>query len=886
MRPRSVAPFILLFTAAVSAVALLFPTPVLTQNNPPLGAVHESDRTSAFHTGAGSEVRVSISFNRRVAAFRADTPSVRVAGGSVTRVDALAVYSPAEGLARIYTFTLAVSGDDPVVFQLVAGEPCFRGGICGEGRTVLSDVPPPLTIYGPLTVGFGSDSYTATHGIPAEVALSLDAEPMREITIPLSVSYGGGLNRSQVAGVPSSLTFASGETLKSFRVTVDEGASGTFSISFVTLPAGVSAGGVSRATVTVHDSKVWTAALTVGIAGDFLGYGTFAGETEGDLTTTGFSWRGKRYAVNNLLVSSTDDGETVSVELDVAPGFQEVVDSLCLIMDGIALNLADGQVNSRQFYWNDVFLDLVEGGTIQVELREPHPALSMRSRDGRYNNADHPTWGRSHTQLLRGSTVSCADRTASPPDWLPSARTVSNDAMDQSRSIANSAQASNMLWQWGQFVDHDIGHTPPGPSAGSLPIPVPSGDPVFDRGRTGQSVLSFTRSQFDPGTGTGPDNPREQINVLTAFIDASQIYGSDRGRAYALMGGDGTGKLMTSGDGNFLPYNLNALDNDGGNSRSDLFLSGDVRANEQVGLTALHTLFLREHNRLAEEVAALYPELTGEEIYEIARKIVGAQMQVITYSEFLPKLLGPGAIGPYHGYNPDTDPSIANEFSTAAFRVGHTMLPSHLLRIDADGRQSQTSLAEAFFNPSLIETHGISPFLRGLARAPAEEIDLKVVDEVRNLLFGGAGTRGSDLAALNIQRTRDHGLGSYNMVRLAYGLDTVAAFGGVSPVAAVQESLEDIYDEISRLELFPAGLAEEHMEGAIVGETFHAIIVDQFTRLRDGDRYWYENDPFFLANPKLLDELRGTTLADIIRRNTAIDGEIPDDVFTVTTQVR
>ena len=154
------------------------------------------------------------------------------------------------------------------------------------------------------------------------------------------------------------------------------------------------------------------------------------------------------------------------------------------------------------------------------------------------------------------------------------------------------------------------------------------------------------------------------------------------------------------------------------------------------------------------------------------------------------------------------------------------------------------------------------------------------------MLFRGPGVRGTDLAALNIQRTRDHGIASYNLVRQVYGLDAVASFAEVSSDTEVQEALEDIYDEIGHLELWPAGLAEDHVEGAMVGETFHAIIVDQFIRLRDGDRFWYENDPYFLANQEILDELRRTTLADVIRRNTPINDEIPDDVFTLPSPVR
>ena len=778
---------------------------------------------------------------------------------------------------------LTASGRGPITFRLITGVSCSDGGICGSNRTTLGSVPAPRTILGPATATFGSESYTTTYSIPAEVVVTLDRALLRELTIPLSADYGDELTSRQAAGIPASLTFASGETRRTFRVTPVEGVSGTVDVSLGDLPTGINAGSVSGTNIAVHDTAVWEAVLTVGAIEGFLGYGTFAGETEGSLTTSEFSWRGTEYAVNNLLINDPDDGEYAAVELNVSPGFDEEIDGLCLIIGTLALNLADGKVNPHQFYWRGVELDLDDSETVGVELRESLPTLSIRSRDGRYNNAGHPTWGQAQTELLRSATVSYIDRASSPPDWLPSPRLISNEAMDQSRSLANSAQASSMFWQWGQFLDHDIGHTPAGTAVESLPISVPTGDPVFGPIGTRRPTLAFTRSQFYPGTGTGPDNPREQINSLTAFIDASQVYGSDWSRAYALRANDGTGKLRTSGGGEYLPYNLGGLDNDGGATRRDLFLAGDVRANEQTGLITLHTLFLREHNRLAEEIGVEYPDLTGNELYEIARKIVGAQMQVITYNEFLPKLLGPGAIAPYGGYDPGVDPSITNEFSAAAFRVGHTMLPSHLLRVDARGRQTRLSLADAFFRPSFVETHGISPFIRGLVQLPAEEIDLMVVDEVRNLLFRGPGVRGMDLAALNIQRTRDHGIASYNLVRQSYGLEMVATSAEVSSDTGVQRTLEDIYDEIGHLELWPAGLAEDHMEGAMVGETFHAIIADQFTRLRDGDRFWFENDPYFLANQEVLDELRRTTLADIVRRNTSIDDEIPDDLFTLTT---
>ena len=730
-------------------------------------AYYSGSDASAFHNGKGSEARVSVRFNQPVAAFSVSTPSVQVDGGTLESVTSSTVDLPAVGSIKVYTFILMASGDGSLTFRLARGKSCAAGGICGSNGAVLWSSLAPRMIPGPVEVTFEYDSYTTTHSMPAQIAVSLDTDPLREVAIPLSANYGDFLSLQRLKGVPPNLIFGPGETRKTFRVVPAEGAAGTVEISFGSLPPGLQAGSLSGTSVGIHDSEVWKSILTVGTLDGFRGYGTFTGETEGTLTLSRFSWRGTEYTVNNLLFSQAGDKETVNVELEVSPGFGEEIDGLTLSLDGLPLNLVDGRVNARQFFWSDVELLLNEGETVDVELRESHPLIEYRSSDGRYNNAGHSTWGQTRTELLRMATASYADRASISATWLPSPRLFSNEAMDQSRSIVNSARASSMLWQWGQFLDHDISHTPAGTAGESLPIPVPAGDPVFDPFRTRRAVLPFTRSQFYPGTGTGPHNPREQINNLTAFIDASQVYGSDRSRAYALRANDGTGMLMTSGDGDLLPYNEDGLDNDGGSDRSDLFLSGDVRVNEQTGLAALHTLFLREHNRLAGEISENYPAMTGDQIYEIARKIVGAQMQVITYNEFLPKLLGPRAIEPYAGYDPDINSSIANEFSTAAFRVGHTMLPSRLLRVSADGRQAQVSLADVFFRPSQLETHGISPFLRGLVLLPAEEVDLMVVDEVRNLLFRGVGrpgVRGTDLAALNIQRTRDHGLASFNLV--------------------------------------------------------------------------------------------------------------------------
>ncbi len=87
---------------------------------------------------------------------------------------------------------------------------------------------------------------------------------------------------------------------------------------------------------------------------------------------------------------------------------------------------------------------------------------------------------------------------------------------------------------------------------------------------------------------------------------------------------------------------------------TDMFMAGDIRGNENIELTAIQTLFMREHNRQASILAKLHPDWTDEQLYQGARQIVIAEIQSITFNEYLPALLGRGTITPYAGYDPDS----------------------------------------------------------------------------------------------------------------------------------------------------------------------------------------------------------------------------------------
>ncbi len=489
-----------------------------------------------------------------------------------------------------------------------------------------------------------------------------------------------------------------------------------------------------------------------------------------------------------------------------------------------------------------------------AECSEERVLLSAAAIDGTGNNLQNPEWGSTEETFLRLAEAEYADAiSAVGGEDRPSARLISNVVSDSGgQDIISDRLLSAMIYTWGQFIDHDITLTESGTTE-KLSIPVPTGDASFDPLGTGTKTIDTLRSAFDDSTGTDASNPREQVNLITAFVDGSMVYGSDAETATSLRAF--TGGLMKTSDGDLLPVG------DGG-----MFQAGDIRANENPALTSLQTLFVREHNARAKQIAAANPSLSDEKIFQRARSIVIAEIQAITYNEWLPTLLGRGAIDKYTGYDSTVNPGISNEFATAAFRFGHSLLGNDLEFLNNKGLpvRDEVSLSEAFFNPSLVSENGIDSILKYDASTPSMEVDTEVVDGVRNFLFGPPGAGGLDLASLNIERGRDHGLADYNTTREAVGLPRVTSFANITSDTELQAELESLYGTVDNIDLWVGGLAEDHARGSSVGETFQTIIADQFERLRDGDRYWFENQ----FSGKQLATLRKTSLSDIIERNT------------------
>ncbi len=436
----------------------------------------------------------------------------------------------------------------------------------------------------------------------------------------------------------------------------------------------------------------------------------------------------------------------------------------------------------------------------------------------------------------------------------PDARAVSNAVSARSGDKGNAANASDLFWLWGQFLDHDIDLVKTGDTA--FPMPVPTGDSTFDPAEP----LPFHRS----ASIANPLGAEQQINVITALIDGSNIYGSDAATTESLRSGTGGRLLMQQDD--TLPTDERGF-----------YRAGDERVNENIGLTSMHTLFAREHNRIADGLAADNPNWSDRQIFDSARRQVTAILQSITVNEFLPILLGGDGLGAYAGPVAGLDAQISNSFAAAAYRFGHSMVSDAITPVDANGKAGEAiPLKDAFFNPAQFDETGIDAILRGFASNEAQAMDMEIVDSLRNFVLEGPASQRLDLAALNIQRGRDHGLPTLNQARQALGFAPITSFDDPAFRDGAGERLADVYDSPDQIDLWVGLLAEKPVGDGLVGPTQAVILRDQFMRLRDGDPAWYANT----MSADAVERIESVSLADVIARNTAI-GELSDAAMIV-----
>jgi hypothetical protein len=449
----------------------------------------------------------------------------------------------------------------------------------------------------------------------------------------------------------------------------------------------------------------------------------------------------------------------------------------------------------------------VVGGLLGSGVAQAATGFEFQSLDGSGNNRTNPDWGKAGTAYLRVGPANYTDGVGVPVTG-PNARYLSNRVFDNTGQRLSSARGvSQWASTWGQFLDHTFGHRSgePGPPQN---VPYDNNDPL-ERFHSDFSFIPFGRSR--PVDGTGVTTPREQVNLLGSYIDGYAVYGTaDRlewmreGPVDGDMSNNGAKLLLPNGqlprlDHRGDPRTAPGMDDAAGTMRERARVAGDVRANENTALLAVQTLFAREHNRIVDRLPA---SLSEELKFQIARRVVIATQQYITYEQFLPSL---GVqLKPYRGYNPNVNATLGNEFATVGYRA-HSMLHDDF-RFKTDARRYTPQQLDALrargavvnvsgntveiglsagvtsFTPELVDEIQLGGVLQGLGRYAQAANDEQIGELVRSIPLQPPNgiTVIFDIGAIDVERGRDHGMPSYQQLRQTYGLSAKTSFRAIT----------------------------------------------------------------------------------------------------------
>jgi hypothetical protein len=391
------------------------------------------------------------------------------------------------------------------------------------------------------------------------------------------------------------------------------------------------------------------------------------------------------------------------------------------------------------------------------------------------------------------------------------------------------------------------------------------------------SAIVERRAIFPLVSVSQPDDDGESlvpINKVTSFLDLSFIYGSTNEVNLKLRVNDGSGKLLTSDEGD-VPFNDVGVPNECGEFDPDTdpnSASGDSRVDVSPALTAVHSLYFRSHNDDAEWVSANHPELTtDEEIFQAARTINIARYQRHVYEEYLPAIFGASnvrrIIGRYEGYDSNADPRI-DVAVDIALRILHSQVMMPFSFFDEECNQVKIDGTLGFplhSRPNCIFTVfrqlGTVNVLKSIITQSAQEMNGKVTDMLRNVVFRSGHNQGTpplnlDIEMLNIFRGRELGVQNFDQLRAlrigrsAYDrnrckkedeIDHISCFLSITRNHTLAGLLRDVYEKVDKVDTFIGLILERKDSSRNVGATTSEVVLSQMKRTRDADPFFYLN---------------------------------------------
>ena len=497
----------------------------------------------------------------------------------------------------------------------------------------------------------------------------------------------------------------------------------------------------------------------------------------------------------------------------------------------------------------------------------------FRTADGSWNNLADPKEGAAGTRFLRNVDLSAIRPETDAQLLTPNPREISRRLLTRplssdGRPVMTEVPFLNLLAaSWIQFMNGDwINH-------GEIlfddviEVPLPHDDPARSRYR--QSKMFIGKTQPDP-TRDGDREPAatSSINEVTHWWDGSQIYGSDQATQNRLRSGR-FGKMRVNDDGT-LPVDSTGVEDTG------------FRRNWWVGLSMLHTLFVREHNAVCDMLRAAYPDWDDNRLFNVARLINAAVMAKIHSIEWTPAILPNPALDiglnvNWYGLltftlrkgkarktlseinvrNAEIGGIVGNPVNKHGRAFGlteefvevyrlHSMLPETLrLR-----RRGQDRIAEEVPFPatrqsgsaSITQRHAMSDLFYSFGNQHPGALVLNNFPRFMQEL-SIPGNPFFDMGTVDIVRARERGVPRYNQFRRQLGLNPIQSFDDLTDDANVRNELKSVYgdnpEDVEKLDLLIGTLAEGHRPtGFGFGETMFQIFILNASRRLQADRFY------------------------------------------------